>query len=338
MILNNIWYVLIGVVFIVYVILDGFDLGIGILNRILGKTDIERKKLYYSIGPFWDGNEVWLLTGGGALFAAFPVVYASVFSGFYLALILLLFFLILRIITLEFRNNLQEESIRLLFDNIFALSSLLIVLLLGVAMGNITRGLELTENKHYYGGLIGLLNPYSIYIGIFAIIVIISHGASYAMLKMDGEIFSRATRINRIFIVLSGIFYLINLVITYLFVPMRFANFSNFPVLYLLLLLPIVFLLLSYQYNKKERTGLNFIMSSLFIFSLLLLFGVGNYPYFVPSVDGNGGLDLYNSASSENTLRNMLIIVLIGLPIVIFYTIYIHRIFKGKVDINQNGY
>ncbi|MCX7958695.1 MAG: cytochrome d ubiquinol oxidase subunit II, partial [Deltaproteobacteria bacterium] len=201
MILNNIWYVLIGIVFIVYIILDGFDLGVGILNRILGKTDKERKQLYYSVGPFWDGNEVWLLTGGGALFAAFPVVYASVFSGFYLALILLLFFMILRIVALEFRNKLEDEKNRLFFDNIFMVSSFFIVLLLGVALGNIVRGLELTDGKHYYGGILGLLNPYSLFMGIFAVTVVIMHGASYVMVKLQGDIYERALKTNKYFII-----------------------------------------------------------------------------------------------------------------------------------------
>lgn len=338
MILNNIWYILIGIVFIVYVILDGFDLGVGILNRFLGKTDKERKNLYYSIGPFWDGNEVWLLTGVGALFAAFPIAYASIFSGFYLAFTLLLFFLILRIVSLEFRNKLESEPLRLFLDNIFAISSLAIVMLLGIVLGNIVRGLQFMDNKHYYGGLIGLLNPYSLYIGIFAVVVIITHGAAYTMLKFDGEIYIRALRINRIFIVISAVFYTLCLVLTKVVVPLRFSNFYIQPLLFTLLPLPFVFLSLSYLYNKKENPLTNFVMSSLFIVSLLLIFGVGNYPYLVPTIDGSRGLDIYNSTSSSNTLRNMLIIVLIGLPLVIFYTIYVYRIFKGKVETDQNGY
>lgn len=331
MVLNNLWYVLIGLVFTIYIILDGFDLGIGILNRLLGKTDEERKRLYYSIGPFWDGNEVWLLTGGGALFAAFPVVYASVFSGFYTAMILLLFFLILRIVALEFRNKLTDENTRLIFDNIFMLSSLFIVILLGVALGNITRGLELVDGKHYYGGLFGLLNPYSIFIGLMAVSVVIMHGSSYAMIKMDGAIYERASRINRYFTLINILLFLLNLLMTFIFARARYKNFIEYPVLFILLILPVVFLILSYLSNKKGRDGKNFLMSSLFIVSIMLIFGVGNYPYFVPLYGQEGGLDIYNSASTTATLRNMLIIVLLGLPFVALYTIYIHRIFGGKI-------
>ncbi len=338
MILNNIWYILIGTVFIVYVIMDGFDLGVGILNRILGRTDGERKRLYYAVGPFWDGNEVWLLTGGGALFAAFPVVYASVFSGFYLALILLLFFMILRIVSLEFRNKLADEKNRLYFDNIFMISSLFIVLILGVALGNVTRGLELTDGKHYYGGLIGLLNPYSLFIGIFAVSVVIMHGASFVMIKLDGDIYSRAAKVNRYFVFINLILYVINIVLTFVFARGRFLNFSENPVLFVLLVLPPVFLVAAYLSNRSEKEGRNFLMSSLFIFSLMLIFGIGNYPYFLPSAEGSGGLDIYNSASTSATLRNMLIIVLLGLPVVVFYTIYVHRIFSGKVKQEDNIY
>lgn len=338
MILNNIWYILIGVVFTIYVILDGFDLGVGILNRFLGRTDEERRRLYYSIGPFWDGNEVWLLTGGGALFAAFPVVYASVFSGFYTAFILLIFFLILRIIALEFRNKFEEERKRLFFDNIFMISSLIIVILLGVALGNIIRGIELVEGKHYYGGLIGLLNPYSIFVGIFALSVVLMHSTSYVMVKLDLEVRERAKRLNRIFVLINLLIYILNLIFTRLAVPTRFENFSNLPLLYILLLLPPILLHFSYRFNKTDNDFKNFITSSLYILSLMLIFGVGNYPYFVPSINGDGGLDIFNSASTNNTLRNMLIITIIGLPFVIFYTIYVHKIFAGKVKEGENLY
>ncbi|MGC8928203.1 MAG: cytochrome d ubiquinol oxidase subunit II [Myxococcota bacterium] len=338
MILNNIWYILIGVVFTVYIILDGFDLGVGILNRFLGRTDEERRRLYYSIGPFWDGNEVWLLTGGGALFAAFPVVYASVFSGFYIALILLLFFLILRIIALEFRNKFEDEKIRVFFDNIFMTSSLIIVILLGVALGNITRGIGLVDGKHYYGGLSGLLNPYSIFIGLYAVSVVLMHATSYIMIKLDGDIRERAKRLNRNLIKLNVVLYILNIVFTRLAAPMRFENYSNAPILYILLLLPPLFLFLAILFNRGDNDTKNFIASSLFITTQMLIFGVGNYPYFVPSIDGGGGLDIINSASTNVTLRNMLIITLIGLPFVIFYTIYVHRIFGGKVKEGENLY
>ncbi|MCX7943316.1 MAG: cytochrome d ubiquinol oxidase subunit II [Deltaproteobacteria bacterium] len=338
MILNSLWYVLIGIVFTVYIVLDGYDLGVGILNRFLGKTDEERKRLYYSVGPFWDGNEVWLLTGGGALFAAFPVVYASVFSGFYTALILLLFFLILRIISLEFRNKLEHEKNRLFFDNIFMISSLLIVFILGVALGNIARGLELVGGKHYYGGFLGLLNPYSIFMGLFAVSVIIMHGSAYVMLKLENEVYKRAMIINKYFIFINVAMYLLNLLLTIIFVHERLSNYLENPILFVLLILPLVFLFLSYLANKSAKITSNFLMSSLFITSLMIIFGVGNYPYFLPSLDSSGGLDIYNSASTPATLRNMLIIVLLGLPIVVFYTVYIHRIFSGKIKEGENLY
>ncbi len=336
--LNNIWYFLIGIVFTVYIVLDGYDLGVGILNRKIGRTDQERRDLYYSIGPFWDGNEVWLLTGGGALFAAFPVVYASIFSGFYTALMLLLFFMILRIVALEFRSKMEEEKNRLLFDNLFMIASFLIVLLLGVALGNITRGLELSDGKNYFGGLSGLLNPYALFVGIFAVSVIIMHGSSYILLRFDGDVRFRALRINKYFIIINLLLYILNIIFTRFVAPQRFINYSNNPVLYIFIILPILFLIIAYFSNRQQKDGRNFLLSSIFIASVMLVFGIGNYPYFVPSIAGEGGLDIYNSASTSATLRNMLIIVLIGLPFVIYYSIYIHKILSGKVKAGENIY
>lgn len=338
MLLNNIWYVLIGIVFTIYIILDGYDLGIGILNRLLGKTDEERKQLYYSIGPFWDGNEVWLLTGGGALFAAFPTVYASVFSGFYLAIIMLLFFMILRIVAIEFRNKLENEKDRLFFDNIFMISSLLIVLILGIALGNIVQGLELIDGKNYYGGFWGLINPYSIFIGIFAVTVVTMQGLAYAKLKFEGEIYNRAVNLNKYIIFINLFLYIIGIILTSLFARQRLTNYLENPALFILLVFPILFLGILYISHRKESPNLNFLMSSLFIIGIMAIFGVGNYPYFVPSLSGDGGLDIYNSASTQATLRNMLIITLIGLPVVILYTIYVHKIFGGNVKEGENLY
>ena len=191
--LQNIWFVLIGVLFVGYAILDGFDLGIGSLFPFLAKKEEEKDALYKTIGPFWDGNEVWLLTAGGALFAAFPHTYATVFSGFYLALMLVLFSLIFRAISIEFRaHDLKRQK---LWDGALVIGSLLPSLLYGVALGNVILGIPLDSNMDYAGNFFLLLRPFPLLIGLFGLVAILVQGATYAAYKTEGEIQSRARKI-----------------------------------------------------------------------------------------------------------------------------------------------
>ena len=191
--LNTIWFLLVGILIIGYAILDGFDLGVGCLH-LLARNDKERRIFMNSIGPVWDGNEVWLLTGGGALFAAFPVVYATVFSGFYLAFMLLLFALIFRAVSFEFRG--KEESItwRKSWDWAFFLGSLLPAILFGVAIGNIMRGIPIDSEGIFRGSFLGLLNPYSLFIGIVSLTMFVWHGANYLTIKTESNLQIRAKK------------------------------------------------------------------------------------------------------------------------------------------------
>ncbi|MDA8211713.1 MAG: cytochrome d ubiquinol oxidase subunit II [Clostridia bacterium] len=336
--LNTVWFLLVGVLIIGYAILDGFDLGVGSLYYLLGKTEEEKRLLINAIGPFWDGNEVWLLTGGGALFAAFPLVYASVFSGFYLAMMLVLLGLIFRAVAIEYRNKVDDQAWQARWDFLFFLGSFLPALLFGVAVGNVAKGLPLDSAYHYTGGFFGLLNPYALLLGLLGLFGFLMQGTTYTMLKTEGVLQERArglfSRIWTIFVVL----YVLASLYTYLVAPALFVNYSNLPVLDVIPLLAILGIALTPQAVKAARYGTAFFASSLTMAGMILTLAVGMFPNWVPAVDPNLSLTIYNASSSQLTLKTMLIIALMGVPIVLFYTIYVYRVFRGKVKLEQDGY
>jgi len=336
--LNTIWFLLIGVLIIGYAVLDGFDLGVGSLYYLLGKTEDERRTLINTVGPFWDGNEVWLLTGGGALFAAFPLVYASVFSGFYLAMMLVLFGLIFRAVAVEFRNKFDDPVWRRRLDFLFFLGSFLPALLFGVAVGNVARGLPLDSAYNYTGGFFDLLNPYALLLGLLGLAAFLMLGTTYTMLKTEGVLQERArglfAKIWWAFVVL----YVLSAIYTYVVAPGLFLNYRKFPVLYLVPLLTVTGIALAPLAVKNAKYGTGFFASSLTMAGMILTLAVGMFPNWVPAVDPNLSLTIYNAASSQLTLKTMLVIALMGVPIVLFYTVYVYRVFRGKVQLNQDGY
>lgn len=336
--LNTVWFLLVGVLIIGYAILDGFDLGVGSLYYLLGKTEEEKRLLFHAIGPFWDGNEVWLLTGGGALFAAFPLVYASVFSGFYLAMMLVLFGLIFRAVAIEYRNKVDDPAWRARWDLLFFLGSFLPALLFGVAVGNVAKGLPLDNSYHYTGGFFALLNPYALLMGLLGLFGFLLQGNTYTMLKTEGVLQERARvlfpRIWTVFVIL----YVLASIYTYLIAPALFANYSKFPVLYAVPLLAAIGIVWAPKAVNAAKYGSAFFASSLTMAGMILTLAVGLFPNWVPATDPNLSLTIYNASSSQLTLKTMLIIALMGVPIVLFYTIYVYRVFRGKVKLEQDGY
>ena len=336
--LNTIWFMLLAVLFIGYVLLDGFDLGVGILS--LFSRNLREKRIFYNaIGPVWDGNEVWLLTGGGALFAAFPVVYATVFSGFYLAFALFLVALIARAAALEFRGKFTTDAWRRFWDWCFGLGSLVPALLLGVALGNILRGLPIGENGVWQGSFLGLLNPYSILIGLLSLTALTLHGAIYLASKTEADLQDRLCkwiiRSWTIFVLL----YVLATFATAFTSPHLFAHAIRSPLYYLFLVLMAVSLSSIPRLVRKRRYGRAFLASSLTLASQLGLAAVSFFPRLIPARPNLGdSLTIYNASSSPLTLKVMLIITLIGMPLVIFYTIYIYRIFRGKVNVEAAHY
>ncbi len=336
--LNTIWFVLIGVLLAGYAILDGFDLGVGVLH-LFGRSDHERRVHLNAIGPIWDGNEVWLITGGGALFAAFPLVYATVFSGFYMALMLLLAALIFRAVSLEFRSKVESAGWRRFWDWAFCIGSFLPALLFGVAYGNILRGVPIDGTLMWTGSFFGLLNPYALLIGLLSLCLFTMHGAIYLSMKTDGDHRARmAAWIPRAWTATVALFLLATLA-TIFVSPFLFTGIMSnalFWVFLVLLLAGTVYIPVA---AKAQRYGRALLASSVAIGSMFGLSAVSLFPRLVPSI-GNleNSLTIYNASSSQTTLSTMLVIALIGMPLVIVYTVVIYRVFKGKVVITGESY
>ena len=324
--LQIVWFLLIGILLIGYAILDGFDLGVGVWH-LFAKKGAERSTLIHSIEPFWDGNEVWLLTGGGALFAAFPPVYATVFSGFYLALMLVLLGLIFRAVSIEYRNKVESPRWVAAWDLAFAGGSFLPSLLYAVAVGNLLRGLQLNAAGDYTGGFLALLNPYALLVGLVGLLMFAVHGALYLALKTDGALQSKA----RGWAARAWMLYL----------PLFLAAASWTASCYLRngVVLPVLLGIASLAaiacirlFNSRGEDLKAFLASCAGIALVMLGVVAVLFPNLViASNDAALSLTVFKSSSSLRTLATMLAIALLGMPVVIGYTVFIHRVFKGKV-------
>ncbi len=337
--LQEVWYLIIGVLIVGYAILDGFDLGVGVISPFVAKDDKERRLILNAIGPFWDGNEVWLLTAGGALFAAFPHVYATVFSGFYLALMLVLFALIIRAVSFEFRTQIEDETWRKVWDWLFFVGSLLPALLTGVAIGNIMRGVPLDAQMEFTGDFFTLLNPFSLLVGLCGLAMFVMQGAIYLSLKTQGEIAVRAKKWAKSGWVALVVLVVLTTVVGAIDVPDRFDNFRARPLTWIVPILAGGFLAATWFKLQQDETKSTFLFSSLSIAGLIGIFGVSNHPYMLPARNAvEHSLTIQSSSASQNTLTAMLVIALIGMPFVIAYTAYIYYIFRGKVVPGDGGY
>jgi cytochrome bd ubiquinol oxidase subunit II len=336
--LNTIWFILIGVLLTGYAILDGFDLGVGVLHLFV-KDDLERRIMINSIGPVWDGNEVWLVTGGGALFAAFPMVYATVFSGFYTALILLLFSLIFRAIAIEFRSKQPSKLWRKAWDVSFSISSMLIAFLMGVALGNIITGIPLDTSNEFGGSFLSLINPYTVMVGITTVALFMMHGSIYVVMKTEGELQKKARSWINNTIIFFVISYVTTTMYTLIYYPHMVQHFKNEPVLFLVAVINMLAIANIPREIFHGREFKAFLSSCASIVALLALFAIGLFPNIVLSnPNPQNSLTIYNAASSQKTLGIMLTIALIGVPFVIAYTISIYWIFRGKVKIDSMSY
>lgn len=334
------WFVLWGVLWAVYFMLDGFVLGTGFLSGIIAKNDTEKRVLINSIGPVWDGNEVWLLTAGGATFAAFPTTYALMFSNLYSALILLLFALIVRGVSFEFRGKLDGALWKSSWDKAIIVSSFLPALLFGVAFGNIFKGIPMrndfvTLQFTYEGGLLGLLNPYGLITGVLFVLLFAVHGSLYLSLRTVGELSNRSLALaNRIWPAL--------LVVAVVFLGFTYPatklydNYLQTPVLLIVPLVAVVSLVLVKLFASKGDNGKAFICSCLTIVFVVFTGVTGLFPNLLPSnLDPASSLTIFNSSSSLITLRLMTVVALIIVPIVVAYKIWVYRIFRAPVTSEQ---
>ena len=326
--LQHTWYLLVGVLLAGYAVLDGFDLGIGFLLPVLAKDDKERRTLFNAVGPFWDGNEVWLLTGGGALFAAFPNVYATVFSGFYLALMLVLFALIFRAVSLEFWK--YDSARSGLWRWAFTTGSLLPALLYGVALGNVVQGIPLDGRWEFTGTFFTLLRPFPLALGLLGLAAFALQGCTWAALKSDGVLRQRAQDWGRRSVWAVGILFLFVFGLALAVVP----GVASRPLVYVAGLLVLFAVWMSRSAIAKGKDKAAFLASSGLWLALWFLVGIWHYPNLVRDTAEVNPMTLFNASSSQLTLTVMLIIALVGMPVVIGYTLFAYRAFKGKVSLD----
>lgn len=338
--LNVIWYCLVFILLAGYAVLDGFDLGVGALHLVAGRTDAERRVVLNSIGPVWDGNEVWLVVAGGALFAAFPYVYATVFSGFYLALMGLLLALVFRAVAIEFRSKRPERWWRQTWDVAFSVASILVSFLLGTALGNIIEGIPLDSGGNYAGSFLGLLNPFAILTGVATVALFMMHGSIYLVLRTEGDLRERVRHLANQCMIFFVIMYVLVTMATLLYVPRMGIHMKNRP---WLLVAPLFTLLaianVPRQMTHKHRYGFAFLSSCAAIVGLIMLVAIGMFPDLVPSSSvAHASLTLYNASSTSTTLKIMLIVALIGMPLVSSYTVAVYWLFRGKVRLGKESY
>jgi cytochrome d ubiquinol oxidase subunit II len=335
--LNLVWYILVGILLAGYAVLDGFDLGVGALH-LLAKKDEHRRIFLNSIGPVWDGNEVWLVTGGGALFAAFPQVYATVFSGFYLAMMLVLFSLIFRAVAIEFRSKRSERAWRQFWDVSFSVASIASSLLFGIALGNVIFGVPLDASGEYGGSFLGLLHPYPLLTGLATLALFMMHGAIYLVLKTEGEVRDLVRGWVNNTIIFFVIAYATTTMATLVYLPHMTGAFRAQPLLFAVPLLTMLAIANIPREIHHGNDGRAFLSSAATILGLMALVGLGLYPNLVIATDAERHLTLYNASSSAGTLRTMLVIAAIGFPLVLAYTISIYWIFRGKVRLDSTSY
>ncbi len=336
--LNTIWFVLVGVLFFGYAMLDGFDFGVGMLH-LFARSDTHRRIILNSIGPVWDGNEVWLVTGGGAIFAAFPNVYATLFSAFYLPFMALLTALIFRAVSIEFRSKQENPAWRRAWDIAFAAGSVLASLLLGVLVGNLAQGIPLNARHEYLGGLAGLLHPYALLVGVTTVALFLMHGSIYLVMKTEGDLHDLARNWVRNTMIFFIICYAMTTMATLLYVPRMAAPFHDHPALGLVALANMLAIANVPREIYLKRDFNAFLSSCAAILCLMALLAIGLFPDMIASTPRpENSLDIHSGASSPATLKTMLIIAVIGMPLVLAYTASIYWIFRGKVQLEPHSY
>ncbi|MEO9476505.1 MAG: cytochrome d ubiquinol oxidase subunit II [Cyclobacteriaceae bacterium] len=335
----TLWFLVVGGLFSGYVILDGFDFGAGAWHLFFKKEESRRIALN-AIGPVWDGNEVWLVIGGGALFAGFPLLYASMFSAMYIPFMLFLLFIIFRAVSIEFRSKEPMAWWRSAWDWAYSISSITLSLLLGIVLGNVLQGIEIGEDFTYQGGaLFDFLNPYALMVGVTTLTLFMVHGAIYLLLKTEGRLY-----VKLIFLLKKGmIFFMVSFAITtlytLLYIPHLSDTFSNHPAMFVIPLLAFLSIANIPRLAKKKKYNYAFLFSSLTMSFLLIMVAIELYPVLLLStVDPVHNITIYNAAASQKSLGIMLLFSAIGTPLVIGYTIFVYRTFRGKVKLDETSY
>ncbi len=332
------WFLVVGGLFSGYAILDGFDLGAGALHLFFKKEQSRRIALN-AVGPVWDGNEVWLVIGGGALFAGFPVLYASLFSGMYIPFMLFLLFIILRAVSIEFRSKEPMRWWRQMWDVSYSVSSSMLALLLGVVLGNVLQGIPLNDNFEYTGSWLAFLNPYALLVGVCTLALFTMHGAIYLTMKTEGKLFDKVERLLRSAIIAFIVLFILITVYTLIYIPHLSDDFKEYPVLFIVPVLAFLSIANVPRLASKKRYAMAFAFSSLTVSLLLILVAIELYPVLLlASNEPTHSITIYNAASSTKSLQIMMTIAAIGTPLVLAYTIFVYRTFRGVVKMDETSY
>ncbi|MBF9000017.1 MULTISPECIES: cytochrome d ubiquinol oxidase subunit II [Vibrio] len=360
-VLRFIWWVLIGVLFVGYAVAEGFDMGVGALVPFIGKTNTERRMMINTIAPHWDGNQVWLITAGGALFAAWPMVYASSFSGFYIGMILVLASLWLRPLCLEYRIKIDDPRWRNAMDIGLAINGIVIPLIIGVAFGNLLQGVPLSVNEflqvRYEGGFFGLLNPFGIVSGLVCVIMVQMQGSAWLQMKASEEVYDRARSVTQI----TGVIVAVLMVIAGIWVqnidgfvvksvidghassnPLNkevvretgawMYNFGKYPAMWIAPVLAVVMPLLAALFSRAKKGGFAFVSSSLGLAGIVLTAGFAMFPFIMPSsVNPNVSLTMWDATSSQLTLTVMTCVAAVFVPIILCYTAFCYYKMYGRL-------
>ncbi len=340
--METLWFWIVALMLACYVLLDGFDLGAGALHLLIARTDEERRLLLSSIGPVWDGNEVWLLAAGGVLYLAFPALYAASFSGFYLPLMMVLWLLILRGVGISFRSQMESPLWHALFDRIFAIASLLLAIFLGAALGNVIRGVPLNHEGYFFEPLWtnfnvspdpGVLDWYTVLIGVLALATLAAHGAAYVAIKTEGALNRSARRAAAWAGLAMGILALSALFATVGIRPQFLDNYRLYPIGLLFPLAVAVGFAAMFYFQKKQNDRAVFLASSLYIAAMLGGTAFSLYPYLLfASTDPGYSLTVHNSAAGSYGLQAALIWWTGGIALVVVYFAYLFRTFRGKAS------
>ena len=362
--LRLVWWLLLGILLVAYAVMDGFDLGVAMLLPFAARNDLERRVAINSVGPVWEGNQVWLILGGGAIFAAWPQLYAVAFSGFYLAMFAILVGLILRPVAFKFRSKRPEPSWRSRWDWVLFGSGLVPTLIFGVALGNVLQGvpfrLENDMQIFYDGSFFGLLNPFALLCGLVSVAMLIMHGSAWLRIKTDGAVAERARSYGRVAAIATVLLYAAAGVVLWFFVdgyritstivpagpsnPLLktaevhagawFANYAAQPMLWLVPALGLLGAVLAWLGLHLRREWFAMLASTLSIVGIVLSVGVSMFPFLLPSsIDPRFSLTLWDSSSSRLTLFIMLVSTALFLPLIIAYTSWVYSVLRGKVDV-----
>ncbi len=343
----SLWFWIVAAMIATYVVLDGFDLGAGAIYLFAAKTNDERRRVLRAIGPVWDGNEVWLLAAGGTLYFAFPQLYASSFSGFYLPLMVVLWLLMLRAIGIEFRSHIEHPVWQDFFDVVFSVSSILLAVFFGAALGNVVRGVPLDASGYFFEPLWtnfklsaqpGILDWYTILIGVMALVTLTAHGSYYIALKTDEDLGRRARGIALLCWPMQFFLTFTSLVATYFIRPGIMANFGRHKIGLLVPIVVVASLAAMLFANPKGKEKLAFIASSLYIAFMLVGAAFALYPVVLPARNHEYSLTIYNTAAGGHGLRVGLIWWTLGAALAIAYFVFVYRKFGGKVQAGEGHY